>query len=306
MSEPMFFLPIPNTIVLGSDRAIISVSPLEDFHPVYIIVPRSLAQDFMISRVSIGRKGQIIGENEFSAEVLSGEVVVLNDAVIAKASLDLPVAMKLDSCRHDDVFTIVVHNRNFATRNFSAVVAGTSLHPPAADDLPSTAYEYGVAIGMGAKVVEYGEIVFATKDGAELRIKMDGLVSINGVTIGTDLEVYECFRNVFGRPLPAHPKTDKGMKAFAFSSDSQGSVVMGKLSVFSDCIIVGDYHPSLGEDGNIIFKNNNGSVMAITCKGRVFPSHCAVDLGVKLDNIGSEDRHLLINSLRFLMGLEYP
>jgi hypothetical protein len=96
-----------------------------------------------------------------------------------------------------------------------------------------------VAIGSRAFAPEYGEIVLATRMGAELRLKLDGTISVNRMAVGQDREIYECFRNLLGLPLPECPRTERGRHLFK-GAPAEPMVPLACV----DAIVVGRYVPT--------------------------------------------------------------
>ena len=133
--------------------------------------------------------------------------------------------------------------------------------------------DYCVSIGSGAMPTEYGEIVFATDYGAELRLRIEGTVLINRQTVGRDPELYDCFRNCFGHPLPGVPRDHGGENAF-IPLIGEGRVpnctlprLVHPLPIRS-AIVIGDHEPVESDSGCIIFKNLVGTILKISPPGK--------------------------------------
>lgn len=142
------------------------------------------------------------------------------------------------------------------------------------NDLGPELKKYGqfcVAIGGAANAESYGEIVFATEEGAELRLLVDGAISINGEHLGFDSEVYECFRNLFGQPLPDLPATHKGEAAFHPLKESLPRAItrvgIAMPPGLTDSILIGDYLPDGSESGSIVFRSLEGKFFVISHEG---------------------------------------
>jgi hypothetical protein len=161
------------------------------------------------------------------------------------------------------------------------------------EDRPS-AGDGCVAIGNGALATEYGEIVLATRAGAELRLKLDGKIFVNKLEVGLDKEVYECFRNLLGLPLPECPRTERGRHLFN-GSPAEPMVPLACV----DVIVVGRYVPVSHESGNIILKNDRGSLVLISAR-RFSNGYCTF----LLDDHQTNNQTFMVNALRRLMGLE--
>jgi hypothetical protein len=181
-------------------------------------------------------------------------------------------------------------------------LAGRSGASPAAPN-PGI-LDYCVSIGSGAVPTEYGDIVFATDRGVELRLRRDGIVSINNIFIGQDSELYDCFRNCFGYPLPGVPRNHKGEKAF-IPFIGEGRVPNCTLPQpvrrpqVCSVVVMGDYVPVESDNGCVIFKNLVGDVFKIS------PSMVLMDTGwcERKIRVVCERNGEVMDGLRHLMRL---
>ena len=126
--EPMSIVSFPPTAIRGNESSLVEARPIEDFQPVYLVVPKSIALDFMIVDFKIGKNCQFNGMHPVLAEVFAGEVEVrdLSDPrTLEKVPLDELVPLRLEACpRHFSMY-LRVTNLNPNARNFCAVVYGT-------------------------------------------------------------------------------------------------------------------------------------------------------------------------------------
>ena len=83
--------------VLGNDVACVRADLIADVKLRYLVVPRSIAKDFEIEEIWVGKNSQWKSKGDISAEIFSGEYSTLaSDDVDLK--LDHPIALDLEPC----------------------------------------------------------------------------------------------------------------------------------------------------------------------------------------------------------------
>ncbi len=133
MSDPNILVQLPRQAVVGGGTATIIGRTVTAFRPRYLIVPKSIAQDFAIVDFKIGKQSQFHGEDGMvPAEVFAGDaeqVLVERDgrAFLSKANMDHPLELQVDACTPHHIISITVSNQSPVARNFMAVVAGTKI-----------------------------------------------------------------------------------------------------------------------------------------------------------------------------------
>lgn len=134
-----FFLGLPMTWVPGTSVCIVVAQTQVAFRPTYIVVPSSIAKNFMIVDVKVGKTSQFISHDPIPAEVFSGDVVVLKDAVVGAIS-DLPLGMMMDDCPVMGRVYLTVQNMCPYAVNFYGAIVGPPLEAGvgAGEDLTTT------------------------------------------------------------------------------------------------------------------------------------------------------------------------
>ena len=123
-----YFLGLPITLVPGLSAYNVVARTQVAFRPTYIVVPASVAKGFVILDVKVGKNSQLISSDPVPAEVFSGDVVVLKDAVVG-ASSDLPLGMMMDDCHVGETVVLTVQNTLAWAANFCGAVVGPPLTP---------------------------------------------------------------------------------------------------------------------------------------------------------------------------------
>lgn len=161
-----------------------------------------------------------------------------------------------------------------------------------------------VAIGAGVGHVDDGEIVFATRHGATLRLTPDGRIWINGKFVERDVEVYEAFGNVFGGPKSTLVTSEKGLMAFPPTEGLFPVLNASELEGTEDSILVGPFvRPITKMTGDIMFANKFGHCLYISHQGWVKWENGTVI--VKMKDLDEEGRDGIIFGMRQLMELDY-
>lgn len=129
MSDELIMVPFPRTIIWGAETVAVITQPDVAMRPRYLVVPKSIAPDFMINDLKIGRHSQLYAEGEVPAEVFSGNVVALDaretePSFLRKAELDHPIPLRIDTCDRETPISLLVLNINARGRYFMAVLFG--------------------------------------------------------------------------------------------------------------------------------------------------------------------------------------
>lgn len=124
LRDLLVVVPVPLTLVRGQESAKIVVRSCCVAQPLYLVVPRSIAPDFQVEDVFVGKNAQFKWEGGVPAEVFAGDVDVLDveSRPLRTVELDHPVPLKLDVMTPDRDLAIWVRNLNPVGRYFAAAV----------------------------------------------------------------------------------------------------------------------------------------------------------------------------------------
>ena len=112
----MCALGLGSTLVAGNNSANINVQPFEGLRLDRLIIPSSVAGDFLITDIKVA------GESQFgSPGCIPG---------MAFAETAFAIKLRGDAARPRQFITVCVTNQNFAARNFQGILIGHIPGPP--------------------------------------------------------------------------------------------------------------------------------------------------------------------------------
>lgn len=131
--EPLSLLPMPKTVVNG--QAVVNVVIYNYFHylPRYLVIPRSVAVDFEVVNIMIGRNCQLLREGEVPATVFAGDLDIHRLDIenstpegipFSQVKMDYPLPISFDVCRAGEPICLTVRNTSMYARDFIAVFYG--------------------------------------------------------------------------------------------------------------------------------------------------------------------------------------
>lgn len=128
--ESYVIVPLPKIEVFGNDVATTEACCHNVIRPRYIVIPRTVSQDFSIINFMVGMRSQLHACGEVPAEVFAGDVECFKlgettEPHVLSRSLDLnhPIPLKIDVCCRTKI-SIQVQNTSPCARQFIAVVFG--------------------------------------------------------------------------------------------------------------------------------------------------------------------------------------
>jgi len=121
--RPHYFLGLKLTTVPGDGTCHVLADPQIPFKPHYLVIPKEVAQDFLIIDIKVGTYSEFISADPVPASTFGGEVVILKDRIVS-AEPDLPIRMHFDLCKPGQSICITVQNLNACARNFTGCLVG--------------------------------------------------------------------------------------------------------------------------------------------------------------------------------------
>ena len=122
--RPHYFLGLKLTCVPGAGTCRhVLAQPQVHFRPHYLVIPKEVAQDFLILDIKVSKNSEFISCDPIPASTFGGEVVILKDRIVS-AEPYLPIRMYFDLCRPGEAICITVQNLNASSRNFTGCLIG--------------------------------------------------------------------------------------------------------------------------------------------------------------------------------------
>jgi hypothetical protein len=129
-AELMLIVQFPQTTVCSNSIMIVRATSTIKIRPRYLVVPRSIARDFGVRDIKVGKNSQLCGTRGFvPAEVFAGDADLLDaretePTFLAKTTMDHPIPLLMDACDPSLDIAIEVINLSYTSRHFMGAIFG--------------------------------------------------------------------------------------------------------------------------------------------------------------------------------------
>jgi hypothetical protein len=112
-SSREYVIGLGSTTIPGGAAANIGVQPQVLFRPERIVIPSTIAADFLITDIKVGKNSQLVAPGAIPATVFAENA--------------FGVRLKMDTSQIAQFVTISVQNQNAASRNFQGAIIGPAV-----------------------------------------------------------------------------------------------------------------------------------------------------------------------------------